>query len=133
MATIQQAPAPAIRYGTSLWALAAGRMCQNRLTVACAAVLGVLVIACALALWIAPYSYQEIDLKLGATPPSRAHLMGTDTLGRDMFSRCLYGGQISIAVGMVGTLVSLIIGVMYGALAGYSGGRLDELMMRFVD
>ena len=99
----------------------------------CGMVLGLIVLGCALASWIAPYSYQQIDLKLGATPPSRAHWMGTDTLGRDLFSRCLYGGQISLAVGVVGTLVSLLIGVLYGAIAGFLGGRVDELMMRFVD
>ena len=108
-------------------------MFGNPLTVLCAGILGIIVIACVFAPWIAPYPYQQIDLKLGATPPSHAHWLGTDTLGRDLFSRCLYGGQISIAVGLVGTLVSLLIGVLYGAVAGYIGGRADDLMMRFVD
>jgi len=103
------------------------------MTVGCSVVLATLVLASALAPWLAPYPYQQIDLKLGATAPSRAHWMGTDILGRDVLSRCLYGGQISIAVGFVGTLVSLFVGVLYGALAGYVGGRVDELMMRFVD
>src|ERR1035437_9001 len=133
MATMEQLPSKAVPHGTSLWALAGRRMFQNRRTLVCAVVLGVVVMACALAPWVAPYPYQQIDLKLGATPPSRAHWMGTDALGRDLFSRSLYGGQISIAVGVVGTLVSLWVGVLYGAMAGYLGGRVDELMMRFVD
>jgi oligopeptide transport system permease protein len=108
-------------------------MLRNRLMLVCGAVLALILFASLLAPWIAPYSYEQIDLALGASPPSRAHWFGTDTLGRDLFSRCLYGGQISIAVGFVGTLVSLLIGVLYGALAGYWGGRADELMMRFVD
>jgi oligopeptide transport system permease protein len=108
-------------------------MRRNRIMLVCAGVLTLLVIACTLAPWVAPYSYQQIDLKLAATPPSRAHWLGTDTLGRDLLSRCLYGGQISIAVGVFGTLVSLFVGVLYGAIAGFMGGRIDELMMRFVD
>jgi len=132
MATIAQPPT-AVATGISLWSLARGRMLKNRLMLACGGVLGLIILASLLAPWIAPYSYEEIDLALGASPPSRTHWFGTDTLGRDLFSRCLYGGQISIAVGFVGTLVSLLIGVLYGSLAGYWGGRADELMMRFVD
>jgi oligopeptide transport system permease protein len=103
------------------------------LAVVSACVLALVVAASLAAPWIAPYPYDAIDLKLGVSPPSSAHWFGTDTLGRDLFSRCLYGGQISIAVGLVGTLVSLLIGVLYGSIAGYRGGRTDELMMRFVD
>lgn len=108
-------------------------MLRNRLMVVCGTFLAVVVVASALAPWLAPYPYEQIDLQLGVTPPSRAHWLGTDTLGRDLLSRCLYGGQISLAVGVIGTLVSLVVGVLYGMLAGYRGGRLDELMMRFVD
>jgi len=66
-------------------------------------------------------------------PPSLHHWFGTDVHGRDLFSRVLYGAQISLFVGLVGTLVSLVIGVLWGAIAGYAGGRLDSAMMRFVD
>jgi oligopeptide transport system permease protein len=66
-------------------------------------------------------------------PPSLHHWFGTDVHGRDVFSRVLYGAQISLFVGLVGTLVSLVIGVLWGAIAGYAGGRLDSVMMRFVD
>ena len=133
MATIWQPSAVPNSRGTSLWALAGRRMRRNRWMGFCGAVLALLLVACVLAPWIAPYPYQQIDLGLGATPPSRQHWMGTDTLGRDLFSRSLYGGQISIAVGVVGTLVSLVVGVLYGSIAGYKGGRADEFMMRFVD
>jgi oligopeptide transport system permease protein len=73
------------------------------------------------------------DLAKGATPPSLAHWFGTDELGRDLFARVLHGGRISMLVGLVGTLVSLIVGVTWGAVAGYVGGRTDDLMMRVVD
>ena len=69
------------------------------------------------------------DLARGATPPSPAHWFGTDELGRDTFARVAFGGRISMLVGIVGTLVSLVIGVTWGAIAGYVGGKLDEFMM----
>jgi len=78
-------------------------------------------------------SYQEQNLDLGATPPSADHWLGTDTLGRDLFARILYGGRISILVGLVATFVALAIGVVYGAVAGFFGGKIDSVMMRLVD
>ena len=119
--------------GASLWTAARRRLFASPVMVSCLAVLGLVIVASLAAPWIAPYAYDAIDLKLGPAAPSRAHWFGTDALGRDLLSRCLYGGQISLAVGIVGTLVSLIVGVLYGAISGYRGGRTDELMMRFVD
>jgi oligopeptide transport system permease protein len=98
--------------------------------------LGVLagfVLSSVLAPWIAPYPYDRTDLRYGPKPPSYAHLLGTDELGRDLLTRILYGARISFAVGILATLVSLTIGVAYGSVAGSSGGRLDHLMMRVVD
>ena len=119
--------------GASLWTAASRRLLRKPLMVLCIAVLGVVTLASLAAPWIAPYPYDAIDLQLGASAPSQAHWFGTDELGRDLLSRCLYGGQISLAVGIVGTMVSLLVGVLYGAISGYRGGRTDELMMRFVD
>lgn len=73
------------------------------------------------------------NLELGASAPSAAHWMGTDTLGRDLFSRILYGGRISFLVGLIATAVALTIGVLYGCLSGYAGGRVDRFMMRCVE
>ncbi len=70
---------------------------------------------------------------LGAAPPSLSHWMGTDTLGRDMMVRTMEGGRIAITVGLVATFVALVIGVSWGAVAAYAGGKVDEVMMRFVD
>jgi oligopeptide transport system permease protein len=78
-------------------------------------------------------TYQEQNLDLGATAPDAEHWFGTDTLGRDLFVRLLYGGRISLGVGLSATFVALTIGVIYGAIAGYVGGKVDALMMRLVD
>jgi len=118
--------------GHSPWSDAWHRLRRNRLAVAG----GVLLIALALACAAGPLfsqSYEEQNLDLGATPPSAMHWLGTDTLGRDLFARTLYGGRISIMVGLVATFVALVIGVTYGAVAGFAGGKIDALMMRVVD
>jgi len=118
--------------GHSPWSDAWRRLRKNRLAVAGAIVLLVLGVLCAFGPLFAQ-SYQEQNLDLGATPPSAAHWLGTDTLGRDLFARILYGGRISILVGLVATFVALAIGVVYGAVAGFFGGKIDSVMMRLVD
>ena len=82
---------------------------------------------------IAPYAYDTQNLSLGATFASGKHWLGTDILGRDLFTRILYGGRVSFAVGVCATLVSVLIGVVWGAIAGWAGGKTDAVMMRFVD
>ncbi len=96
-------------------------------------VLGVLVVLSVLAPWITPYSYSGQDLELGPSPPSAQHWLGSDLFGRDLLTRMLYGSRISLAVGFIATVVALLIGVSWGAVAGYLGGRIDALMMRIVD
>ena len=119
-------------FGRSPWADAWRRLRRNRLAVLGGAVLVALALLCAAGpLFSQPYEAQ--DLNLGATPPSAAHWLGTDVLGRDLFARILYGGRISLTVGLLATLVALTIGVSYGALAGYFGGKADMAMMRVVD
>ena len=83
--------------------------------------------------WIAPHAYDKTNLRYGAKPPGGAHPLGTDELGRDLLTRILYGARISFAVGILATLVSLTIGVTYGCVAGFRGGRVDHVMMRLVD
>lgn len=78
-------------------------------------------------------SYRDQNLTQTYQPPSRAHLMGTDNLGRDVYVRMLYGARISLSVGFVATFISLTIGVVYGTISGYYGGRTDDIMMRLVE
>lgn len=119
--------------GRSLWQDAWHRLRRNRLAVFGLCVLALLAVAAALTPWIAPYGYAEQNLDLGATPPSARHWLGTDIFGRDLLTQILYGGRISLAVGFIATAVALVIGVTWGAIAGYAGGRVDAAMMRLVD
>ncbi len=89
--------------------------------------------ACFLSPWIAPYSYMEQDLAQSAMAPSSAHWLGTDLLGRDVLSRLLQGGMISLFVGLIATAVALVVGICYGVLAAEIGGRTEDALMRFVD
>lgn len=119
--------------GASLWNDAWLRLKKNRAAVSGGVLLSIMVVVAILTPWIAPYGYEAQNLDLGATPPSAAHWLGTDIFGRDLLTQILYGGRISLAVGFIATAVALIIGVTWGAIAGYVGGRIDSIMMRFVD
>ena len=119
--------------GASLWHDAWLRLKKNRAAVTGGMVLAIMVVLAILTPWIAPYAYEAQNLDLGATPPSAAHWLGTDIFGRDLLTQILYGGRISLAVGFIATAVALVIGVTWGAVAGYVGGRIDSFMMRFVD
>jgi oligopeptide transport system permease protein len=97
--------------------------------------LGIIAIACILAPLLAPHPMDEVNWDRIMAPPdwSLGYYFGTDENGRDLFARALYGGRVSLSIGAVATLVSLVIGVAWGAFAGFIGGRLDALMMRIVD
>ena len=129
-------PAPVdepIEQGNSLWHDAWLRLRKNKLATFGLASLAVISLACLLGPLLSPYGYEEQNLDLGASAPSGAHWLGTDTLGRDLLVRLLFGGRISLAVGLAATFVALTIGVVYGAVAGFFGGKLDAVMMRAVD
>ncbi len=118
---------------SSLWQDAIRRLIQNRAAMIGGITVVILIVLAVFAPWIAPYSYSYQNLDLGASPPSAEHLLGTDVLGRDLLSRLLYGARISLLVGFVATGVALVIGVSWGIVAGYFGGRVDSVMMRIVD
>lgn len=119
--------------GQSLWQDAWARLAKNRLALFGGVVIVFMVFIAVITPWIAPYAYDAQDLDLGAAGPSVAHWFGTDTLGRDLLTRIMYGGRISLMVGFLATAVSLIVGVLWGTVAGFFGGRVDAIMMRIVD
>ncbi|QYJ02396.1 ABC transporter permease subunit [Thalassovita mediterranea] len=124
----------ALAGGRSLWDDAKRRLFNNKAAVISMWVLGVMIFLAAFGpmLWVHDYSRISAQTELAPTFENW-HLLGTDEQGRDLVARNLLGLRISLAVGMVATLVSLVIGVTWGAIAGYVGGRTDNLMMRFVD
>lgn len=123
-----------IEKGHSLWKDAWIRLKKNHMAVASVVVIGLIFVLC----FIAPaiINFQDPNsqnLNNTFAPMSGEHLLGTDQLGRDLLSRLVYGGRISLLVGLVATAVSLVIGIIWGSIAGYVGGRTDSLMMRTVD
>ena len=120
--------------GASLWADAWRRLAQNRMAVIATIIFGVILLLCLIGpLFFAQHSGETNDLANTFKKPSISHWFGTDDLGRDLFVRTLEGGRISLAVGFLATAVSLMIGVVYGSIAGYIGGRTDAFLMRIVD
>ena len=95
--------------------------------------LGIVFLLALFAPYVAPYSYETQNTLNTLTTPSLNHWMGTDRLGRDLFSRLIYGARVSLFIGVSTTLLALFIGTIYGAISGYVGGRTDSMMMRFVD
>jgi oligopeptide transport system permease protein len=121
--------------GRSLWQDARRRLLRNRAAVVSMVVLGIIAGLALFAPLLSPHAYDEIYWERILAPPDfeHAHWFGTDGNGRDLFVRTLYGARVSLMVGILATAVSLVIGVTWGAVAGYFGGRIDNLMMRFVD
>jgi oligopeptide transport system permease protein len=120
--------------GRSLWDDARRRLLRNKAAVAGMAILALLALAAIVGPYLTPYAYDAINKEDVWVPPFTGdHLLGTDSLGRDLLARLLIGLRVSLAIGLVATGVSLIIGVAWGAVAGFVGGRLDETMMRVVD
>ena len=119
--------------GSSLGHDAWLRLRKNRLAVIGGLMLIFIALFCLLGPMFSPYGYEADDILTGAAPPSAKHWMGTDYNGRDLCTRVMVGGRVSFAVGLSATAVSLLIGVLYGATAGYLGGRTDMVLMRIVD
>jgi oligopeptide transport system permease protein len=120
--------------GRGLWDDARRRLLRNTAAVASMIVLAVLVVLAIVGPYLAPYPFDQINKNdVWMSPLTGGHLLGSDALGRDLLARLLIGLRVSLAVGVVATFVSLVIGVLWGATAGYIGGRADEVMMRIVD
>ncbi len=121
--------------GRSLWKDARGRLFRNKAAVVSMVLLGVITLMAIFAPYLSSHSFDEIYWDRIQAPPDFAngHWFGTDGNGRDLFVRTLYGARISLMVGILATGVSVVIGMTYGAVAGFIGGRTDNIMMRFVD
>jgi len=121
----------------SIWQDAWKRLRRNKASMTEGGIVAIVIVLSLAGPWLVylynGYGYDTLDLDNRLADPTLTHLLGTDTLGRDLLARVLYGSRISLMVGFVSTLISLLIGVAYGAIAGYFGGRLDEVMMRAVD
>lgn len=123
----------AVNKSRSLWQDSFRRLKSNKVALTGGVFIVFLIILSILTPWIAPYDYSFQDLSLGPSSPSIMHLLGTDTLGRDLLTRMLYGSRISLLVGFIATFVALFIGVIWGTVAGFYGGKIDTVMMRIVD
>ncbi|MDC0218846.1 ABC transporter permease [Verrucomicrobia bacterium] len=120
--------------GASLWRDAWRRLSQNRMALISTIIFGLIIVICLFGpMLFGQHDGAENNLANNFQKPSSEHWFGTDDLGRDLFVRTLEGGRISLAVGFLATAVSLMIGVVYGSIAGYVGGRTDALLMRIVD
>jgi oligopeptide transport system permease protein len=121
----------------SPWSDAWRRLRKNRMAVVCGLLFLLICAFCFIGpivfKWITGYDGTHQNARVGATPPSWRHWMGTDILGRDLLVRTMDGGQIAIIVGLTATAVALVVGVTWGAVAAWRGGKVDEVMMRFVD
>ncbi len=118
---------------TPLWRLSLNRFRRNKLAVLGTIVLIILIITAIFAPLIVQYDRDEQNLLKIYQKPSKAHILGTDELGRDVFTRLLYGGRVSLSVGLISTTISVVIGVVLGIIAGYYGKKADIIIMRIVD
>ena len=125
----EQASTDARSLGRDAWE----RLCANRMARIGGGLFIGIALLCLIGPFFVPHSHETTQLAYGAQAPSWAHWFGTDELGRDILVRTLIGGRISIGVGFAATMVALLIGVVYGMIAGYYGGRMEAAMMRFVD
>ena len=117
----------------SLWRDAFDRLISNKLSLFGSIYILFIVTLALITPLIAPYDYAYQDLNLGPSGPSAEHWLGTDTLGRDLLTRMMYGSRVSLMVGFLATMVALSIGVLWGTIAGFTGGKVDTIMMRIVD
>jgi len=121
------------RPASSYFKDAAYNFTHNKLGMIGATVVIFMILLAILGPYIVPYGYEDVDFSNTFKEPSRSHWMGTDNLGRDMLIRIVYGARISLTVGFASTIISITIGVIFGAVAGYIGGRTDLIMMRIVE
>jgi peptide/nickel transport system permease protein len=119
--------------GESVWAKARKRFFRHKLAMIGLVILTTMILMAIFAPLLTPWSPTEINLANMSQPPGNGHLLGTDTTGRDVWTRILYGGRVSLSVGLVAVTISTLVGLLIGGLAGYAGGWVDMMLMRFTD
>ena len=122
-----------VRESTTYWQDVWKRFRKDPLAIFGTLVILIMAIACIVIPMFSPYTYSGMDLTNMNAGPSLAHPCGTDQMGRDLFIRILYGARISLSIGLVAAAINFVIGVLYGGIAGYVGGKADMVMMRIVD
>ena len=125
--------AETLRPSKTYWADVWSRLKEDRLAVFGLAVIVAVILFAVFAPILSQYKYDEMDFNFSNDPPTMTHWFGCDMFGRDLFVRVAYGARISLAVGFIASFISLFIGVVYGGVSGYKGGRIDEVLMRVVD
>lgn len=125
----EQIARPSVSYWEDAWR----RFKKDKLAMFGLICIVIIALAAIVGPWISPYDYETADFYAIDQRPSAGHWLGTDGLGRDLLVRILYGARISLTIGVVAAFINMIIGVLYGGIAGFAGGRVDNIMMRFVD
>ncbi|MBR4742987.1 MAG: ABC transporter permease [Oscillospiraceae bacterium] len=121
------------RKKVSRFAMTWHQLKKNKLAMVCLAVLICIILVAVFAKYIAPYSYEVADKSRALEGPSKDHLLGTDRMGRDLLSRLIYGTQQSLSMGIFAIVISAVVGILLGSIAGYFGGWVDNLIMRLLD
>lgn len=129
----EKAGAETLRPSRTYWTDAWLRLKEDKLAVIGLCVIAVVILFAVFAPMLSRYEYDEMDFNFSNEPPGLIHWFGCDMFGRDLFVRVAYGARISLAVGFIASFISLFIGVIYGGISGYRGGKIDDLMMRIVD
>ncbi len=126
---------PGLDGSRSLWSDARRRFLRNKAAVISLGILTLICLACVIGPWVLPNAFDSTDWDAMSFPPSfvNSHFWGTDDAGRDLLVRCLIGGRVSLTVGLLATISSVTLGIVWGATAGFVGGKVDAFMMRIVD
>lgn len=122
-----------VRPNITYWEDAWRRLKQNKVAIGSLIVLAIITVLCLIGPYLTPYKFMVNDSASINLGPSGKHYFGTDDLGRDMFARVCVGGRVSLLIGLIGAIVDTFIGVLYGGIAGYFGGKVDDIMMRIVE
>ncbi len=120
---------PSINYWQDAWR----RLKENKVAILSLIILSSIIIMCIIGPHLTPWEYDVGDLAKKNLPPNKEHWFGTDKLGRDIFTRVWVGGRVSIFIGLIGAFIDIVVGLIYGGIAGYFGGRVDNIMMRIIE